>query len=58
MMKLIYKPVSILVSVLGGIVAGAVVKAALHRGAAHATRKLTGVWPGEDSGPGKPNQGA
>ena len=88
-MKLLYKPVSILVSVLGGILAGAIfkqvwkfarheedapkatdiqrgwgeillaaalqgaifalVKAALDRGAADATMKLTGFWPGTDS---------
>jgi hypothetical protein len=88
-MKLLYKPVSLLVSVLGGIVAGAIfkqvwklaahedeapkatdaqrgygevllaatlqgaifalVKAALDRGAAQATLKLTGFWPGEDA---------
>jgi predicted metal-dependent enzyme (double-stranded beta helix superfamily) len=87
--KLLYKPVSILVSVLGGIVAGAIfkqvwkfarheddapkatdiqrgwgevllaatlqgaifalVKAALDRGAADATLRLTGFWPGTDS---------
>jgi hypothetical protein len=86
-MKLLYKPVSILVSVLGGVLAGAVfkrvwkvtagedeapkatdarrgwrevllaaaiqgaifalVKAAVDRGAAEATRKVTGTWPGE-----------
>jgi hypothetical protein len=89
MMKLIYKPVSLLVSVLGGILAGAIfkqvwklaahedeapkatdiergwpevlaaaavqgaifalVKAALDRGAAQATLRLTGYWPGEES---------
>jgi Protein of unknown function (DUF4235) len=88
MIKLLYKPVSILVSVLGGVLAGAifkkiwkiaaredeapqatdaqrgwrevllaagvqgaifaVVKAAVDRGAAEGTRKLTGVWPGEE----------
>ena len=88
MMKLLYKPVSILVSVLGGVIAGvvfkrvwklaareedapkatdarrgwgevlaaaalqgavyAVVKAAVDRGAAEGTRKLTGFWPGEN----------
>jgi hypothetical protein len=87
MVKLLYKPVGVLVSVLGGVVAGAifkrvwkvaageeeapkatdarrgwrevliaaalqgaifaVVKAALDRGAATGTRRLTGVWPGE-----------
>ena len=91
MMKLIYKPVSLLVSVLGGILAGAIfkqvwklaaheddapkatdiergwpevlaaaavqgaifalVKAAMDRGAAQATLRLTGFWPGEDSKP-------
>jgi hypothetical protein len=91
MMKLIYKPVSLLVSVLGGILAGAIfkqvwklaahedeapkatdiergwpevlaaaavqgaifalVKAALDRGAAQATLRLTGFWPGEESKP-------
>ena len=88
MIKLLYKPVGIMVSVLGGILAGAIfkrvwklaaheddapkatdaergwrevlaaaalqgaifalVKAAVDRGAAEGTRKLTGVWPGED----------
>jgi Protein of unknown function (DUF4235) len=91
MIKLLYKPVSLLVSVLGGMVAGAifkqvwklaagedeapkatdirrgnrevllaaalqgaifaVVKAALDRGAAEGTRKLTGYWPGEGAEP-------
>jgi Protein of unknown function (DUF4235) len=91
MTKLLYKPVSILVSVLGGVLAGAifkriwkitaredeapkatdarrgwreillaaglqgaifaVVKAAVDRGAAEGTRKLTGVWPGEEGSP-------
>jgi len=88
MIKLLYKPVSALVSVLGGILAGAifkkiwkivgredgapkatdarrgwrevllaatlqgaifaVVKAAVDRGAAVGTRKLTGIWPGDE----------
>jgi hypothetical protein len=88
MIKLLYKPVSVLVSVLGGVLAGvifkriwklaareddapkatdarrgwrevlvaaalqgavyAVVKAAVDRGAAEGTRKLTGFWPGEN----------
>lgn len=88
MIKLVYKPVSLLASVLGGVLAGAifkqiwklaareddapkatdarrgwleilpaaalqgavyaVVKAALNRGAAESTHKLTGVWPGEN----------
>ncbi|HEX4093055.1 MAG TPA: DUF4235 domain-containing protein [Trebonia sp.] len=89
MVKLLYKPIALLVSVLGGMLAGAIfkqvwkaaanedeapkateadrgwreiliaaglqgaifalVKAALDRGAAVGTRKLTGVWPGEQS---------
>jgi len=88
MIKLMYKPVSMAVSVLGGILAGAifkqvwkivgreddapkatdarrgwreillaatlqgaifaVVKAAVDRGAAEGTRKLTGAWPGDE----------
>ena len=91
MIKLLYKPVSMLVSVLGGVLAGvifkriwkitagedeapkatnaqrgwrevllaatlqgavfAVVKAAVDRGAAEGTRKLTGVWPGDEGQP-------
>ncbi len=91
MIKLVYKPVSMLVSVLGGVLAGvifkriwkitareddapkatdaqrgwrevllaatlqgaifAVVKAAVDRGAAEGTRKLTGVWPGDKGQP-------
>jgi Protein of unknown function (DUF4235) len=91
MIKLLYKPVGMLVSVLGGIVSGAifkrvwkvtareddapkatdarrgwreillaaalqgaifaVVKAAVDRGAAEGTRKLTGVWPGDEGEP-------
>ena len=90
-MKFLYKPVSMLVSVLSGILAGAIfkrvwklaageeetptatdpkrgwrevliaatlqgaifalVKAALDRGAAEGTRRLTGYWPGDDSRP-------
>ena len=93
MNKFLYKTVSIVVSVLGGMLAGAIfkqvwklaadedeaptatdvkrgwrevllaatiqgaifglVKAALDRGTAEGTRKLTGVWPGDDSQPGK-----
>ena len=34
----------------------ALVKAVLQRGAADATRKLTGYWPGEDSEPGTPQE--
>jgi hypothetical protein len=88
MIKVLYKPVSMLVSVLGGVLAGAIfkrvwkiaagegdapkatdaqrgwreiltaaalqgaifalVKAAMDRGAAEGTRKLTGVWPGDE----------
>ena len=88
MIKVLYKPVSMLVSVLGGVLAGAIfkkvwklaageddapkatdaergwqevllaaalqgaifalVKAAVDRGAAEGTRKLTGIWPGEE----------
>lgn len=91
MIKVIYKPVSMVVSVLGGMLAGAIfkrvwkltagedeaptatdirrgwpevlaaatlqgaifalVRAALDRGTAAGTRKLTGVWPGDDSQP-------
>jgi hypothetical protein len=87
MIRLFYKPVSVLASVTGGVLAGvifnkvwkitareddapkatdaqrgwrevllaaalqgaifAVVKAAVDRGSAVGTRKLTGVWPGE-----------
>jgi predicted metal-dependent enzyme (double-stranded beta helix superfamily) len=89
MIKLFYKPVSVLVSVLGGMLAGAifkqvwklaareddapkatdarrgwreillsaalqgaiyaVVKAVIGRGTAKGTRKLTGIWPGENA---------
>jgi Protein of unknown function (DUF4235) len=89
MIKILYKPISIAVSVLGGVLAGAifkrvwraaagedeapkatdaqrswrevllaatlqgaifaVVKAAVDRAAAEGTRKLTGVWPGENT---------
>ena len=88
MIKLLYKPMSMLVSVLGGMLAAAlfkktwqivareddapeatdarrgwaevllaaamqgvifaVVRAAVDRGAAEGTRKLTGVWPGDE----------
>ncbi|MGI9007030.1 MAG: DUF4235 domain-containing protein [Streptosporangiaceae bacterium] len=91
MIKLLYKPVGMLISVLGGLLAGAifkriwkvtareddapkatdasrgwreillaaavqgaifaVVKAAIDRGAAESTRKLTGVWPGDEGEP-------
>ena len=93
MNRFLYKTVSIVVSVLGGMLAGAIfkqvwklaadedeaptatdvrrgwrevlvaatiqgaifglVKATLDRGTAEGTRKLTGVWPGEDSQPDK-----
>jgi len=89
--KVLYKPVGMLVSVLGGVLAGvifkrvwriaaredeapratdaqrswpevlvaaalqgaifALVKAAVDRGAATGTRKLTGVWPGDEGQP-------
>ena len=92
-MKLLYKPFGIVVSVLGGVIAGAIfkrvwklaahedeapdatdaqrgwgevliaatlqgaifalVKAATDRGAASATRKLTGFWPGKDETAGE-----
>jgi predicted metal-dependent enzyme (double-stranded beta helix superfamily) len=88
MIKILYKPVGMLISVLGGVIAGAifkrvwkmaareddapkatdaqrswrevllaaalqgaifaVVKAAVDRAAAAGTRKLTGVWPGDN----------
>ncbi|HEX2320049.1 MAG TPA: DUF4235 domain-containing protein [Streptosporangiaceae bacterium] len=88
MIKLLYKPVSMAVSILGGMLAGmifkqiwklaageedapkatdaerrwlevliaaalegaiyALVKAALDRGAAHGTKRLTGFWPGKN----------
>jgi hypothetical protein len=91
MTKLLYKLAGMLVSVLGGVVAGAifkrvwkitageddapkatdarrgwrevllaaalqgaifaVVKAAIDRGTAEGTRKLTGVWPGDEGEP-------
>lgn len=91
MIKLMYKPVSMLVSVLGGVLAGvifqgmwkitareddvpkapdaqrgwrevllaaslqgpvfAVVKAAVDCGAVEGTRKLAGVWPGDEGQP-------
>src|SRR5438067_1961231 len=90
MSKVPYKLMGMLVSVLGGILAGAVfkqvwkvafdeedapkatdadrswreiliaatlqgaisglVKAVVHRGAAEGTRKVTGVWPGDEAG--------
>jgi predicted metal-dependent enzyme (double-stranded beta helix superfamily) len=89
MIKLMYKPFSIIAGVIGGILAGvifkqiwklvaheedapesddvqrgwgevlvaatvqgaifALVKAAVDRGAAEATLRLTGIWPGKDS---------
>jgi predicted metal-dependent enzyme (double-stranded beta helix superfamily) len=91
MIKLLYKPAGMLVSVLGGVVAGAifkrvwkvaareddapkatdaqrgwreillaaalqgaifaVVKAVIDRSAAAGTRRLTGVWPGDEGEP-------
>lgn len=89
MTKVLYKPMGMLVSVLGGVLAGAIfkqvwkvalkeedvpkatdadrswreillaatlqgaifglVKAAVDRGTAEGTRKVTGVWPGDES---------
>jgi len=89
MTKVLYKPMGMLVSVLGGLLAGAIfkqvwkvafkeddapkatdadrswreilmaatlqgaifglVKAAVDRGTAEGTRKVTGVWPGDES---------
>jgi uncharacterized protein DUF4235 len=89
MTKVLYKPVGMLVSVLGGVLAGAIfkqvwkvafreddapkatdadrswrevllaaalqgaifglVKAVVDRGATEGTRKVTGVWPGEEA---------
>jgi uncharacterized protein YidB (DUF937 family) len=90
MIKLMYKPAGMLVSVLGGVIAGAIfkrvwkvaagddapkatdaqrgwrevllaaalqgaifglVKAVVDRGAAEATRRFTGVWPGDNGEP-------
>lgn len=91
MIKLLYKPLGMVASVLGGILAGAIfkkvwkltageddapqatdahrgwaevllaaglqgaifalVKAAVDRGAATGVEKVTGVWPGDESGP-------
>jgi hypothetical protein len=88
MTKVLYKPMGMLVSVLGGVLAGAIfkrvwkvafkeddapkatdadrswrevlfvatlqgaifglVKAAVDRGTAESTRKVTGVWPGDE----------
>ena len=93
MIKVLYKPVGIVLGVLGGMLARAIfkqvwklaagedeaprvtdvrrgwrevllaatlqgaifalVKAVLARGAAEGTRRLTGVWPGDDSQPEK-----
>jgi hypothetical protein len=93
MIKLLYKPLSLLISVLSGILAGAIfkkvwqlaageeeapeatdaqrgwrevllaatlqgaiftlVKAAVDRGAAEGTRKLLGVWPGDNDRAGE-----
>ena len=87
MIKLLYKPVDLIVSMVGGLLAGlifkkvwkligrgdapkptderrsweevllaamlhgtifALVHAAVDRGAAEATRRLTGIWPGDE----------
>ena len=93
MIKLLYKPLSLLISVLSGILAGAIfkkvwqlaageeeapeatdaqrgwrevllaatlqgaiftlVKAAVDRGAAEGTRKVLGVWPGDNDRAGE-----
>ena len=93
MIKLLYKPLSMVVGVLSGMLAGAIfkriwkaaagdeeaptatdvrrgwhevltaaalqgaifalVRAAVDRAAAEGTRKITGVWPGDDSQPEK-----
>ena len=49
MIKLLCKPVSILAAAALQGASYALVKAAADRGAAEGTRKLAGIWPGEDS---------
>lgn len=96
MLKLLYKPVSLAASVMGGVLAGAlfrriwklaagedaapkateegrswteilaaaalqgavfaIVRAAVSRGAAEGTRKITGIWPGEKAAPEGPRE--
>jgi hypothetical protein len=49
--KILYRPVGLVASVLGGLLAGAifaVVKAAVDRLAAESARRLTGTWPGRE----------
>ena len=98
MIKLLYKPLSMVIGILSGMLAGAifkriwkaaageeeaptatdirhgwgetltaaalqgaifaVVRAAVDRATAEGTRKLTGVWPGDDSQPEKQGQEA
>lgn len=98
MIKLLYKPFSMVIGILSGMLAGAifkriwkaaageeeaptatdirhgwgetltaaalqgaifaVVRAAVDRATAEGTRKLTGVWPGDDSQPEKQGQEA
>ena len=98
MIKLLYKPFSMVAGILSGMLAGAIfkrvwkaaageeeaptatdirhgwgealvaaalqgaifalVKAAVDRATAEGTRKLTGVWPGDDSQPEKQGQEA
>lgn len=98
MIKLLYKPFSMVIGILSGMLAGAifkriwkaaageeeaptatdirhgwgetltaaalqgaifaVVRAAVDRATAEGTRKLTGVWPGDDSQPEKPGRQA
>jgi hypothetical protein len=60
MIRLLYKPLGLAVSVLGGVLAGAgaifgLVKAVLDRSAAEGIRKLAGTWPGDgkDTAAGK-----
>ena len=55
MIKLLYKLVNLIASMLGGLLAAtlqgaifAVVKAAVDRGAAEATRTPIGKWPGDE----------
>ena len=53
MIRLLYKPVSMPVSVAGGMLAGVIFKRvwkiiAGEDAAPPKTRKLTGVWPGHD----------
>jgi hypothetical protein len=51
-MKLLYKPVSIPGAIFS------LVRAAVNRGAAEGSRRLTGYWPGEDSEAGQAKEEA